>query len=133
MGTTRHHIRIDAPPAKVWAAIGDAAAIADWFPAVASASVSGSNRHIDLADGGHLEEEIVTNDGDLRRFQYRITGGTMPVDTHLGTVDVIDLDGASLVVYSTDVTPDEMAAGLGPALEDALRGLADHVTGTRGA
>ena len=37
-------------------------------------------------------EEIVTVDLQLRRFQYRVTGGDLPVEEHLGTIDVIELE-----------------------------------------
>ena len=56
-------------------------------------------------------------------FQYRIVGGGVPVESHLGTVDVAEDDGASFVLYSTEVSPDEVADTLGPAIEDGLRGL----------
>ncbi len=50
----------------------------------------------------------------------------MPVESHLGTIDVLDVDGRALVVYSTEVTPDEVADTLGPAIEDGVRGLKQH-------
>jgi hypothetical protein len=73
--------------------------------------------------GGPLEEEIVTSDPQLRRFQYRIVGGAVPVEQHLGTVDVLEDRDGPLVVSSTEVTPDELAGQLGPTIEEGLQGL----------
>lgn len=42
------------------------------------------------------------------------------------TVDVIDLDGSSLVVCSTEVTPDRVVDTLGPAIEDGVLGLKQY-------
>jgi len=45
----------------------------------------------------------VTNDPELRRFQYRIVGGGMPVESHIGTVDMREDGGGSIV--STPKSP----------------------------
>lgn len=127
MATLRSHTRIDRSPDEVWAVVSDAGAISDWFPAIEKSSATGTTRSCELAGGVPLEEEIVTRDADLRRFQYRITGGALPVTSHLGTVDVLDDRDGSLVVYSTEVQPDELAQQLGPAIEDGLRGLKEHL------
>ncbi len=123
MATIRHTARIDATPDEVWQVVSDAGAISTWFPLIEESSASDGVRHCTMKGGGKLEEEVVTSDDELRRFQYRITGGDMPVDFHLGTVDVLDVDGRALVVYSTDVTPDEVARQMDRALADGLQGL----------
>jgi len=46
--------------------------------------------------------------------------------SHLGTVDVLEQGSSCLVVYSTEVTPDELADTLGPAVEDGIQGLKQH-------
>jgi carbon monoxide dehydrogenase subunit G len=126
VATHRTHITIDRPIDEVWAAVNDAGNISAWFPVVQTSEAGGGERHCTLEGGVPLDEEIITNDPGLRRFQYRIVGGGMLVETHLGTVDVIEQDGRSLVVYSTEVTPDEVADTLGPAIEDGVRGLKDY-------
>lgn len=123
MATLRTHLTIDRPADEVWSVVSDAGNISAWFPMVQKSEAGGGERHCVLDGDVPLDEEIVTNDGGLRRFQYRITGGGVPVTSHLGTVDVLDQGGTSLVVYSTEVTPDEVAGTLGPAIEDGLRGL----------
>lgn len=78
--------------------------------------------------GYELHEDVVNVDGDLRRFQYRITCG-MPVEHHLGTVDVLEDGQNSLVVYSTEITPDELADVMGPSIEGGVQGLKAHLEG----
>ncbi|MBB3178802.1 SRPBCC family protein [Variovorax sp. Sphag1AA] len=122
MATRRSEIRIRRHPDEVWAVINDAGRISDWFPLVETSSVEDSRRSLLLQGGARVEEDI-SRDEALRRFQYSIVGGDVPVDYHLGTVDVHDLDGESLVVYSTEVLPDELGDVLGPAVADALSEL----------
>jgi len=126
MATLRSHITIDRPADEVWAVVSDAGAISTWFPTVQTSTASGEDRHCTLEGGVPLEEKIVTNDPDLRRFQYRIVGGGVPAQSHLGTIDVIEQGETSLVVYSTEITPDELAGTMGPAIEDGIRGLKQH-------
>ena len=61
------------------------------------------------SSGLRFEEDIVTLDHDLRRFQYTIVNNPI-IKSHLGTVDVIP-DGAKrcVVTYSTDLEPEVMA------------------------
>ncbi|NIB32107.1 aldehyde dehydrogenase family protein [Pseudonocardia sp. MCCB 268] len=56
--------------------------------------------------GQRWREAVVTADPVLRRFQYRVVGGVLPSEQHLGAVDVIELEPQrSLVVYSTEIEP----------------------------
>jgi len=127
MASLRTHTRIARPADDVWSAVSDAGGISTWFPGIEQSSASGSTRSCTLAGGTQLEEDIVNVDPALRRFQYRITVG-MPVEHHLGTIDVFeDGEGQSLVVYSTEVTPDAVADLMGPSIEGGLQGLKAHL------
>lgn len=118
MGTVRRHTFIERSADEVWALVGDPARLHEWFP-ITGCQVEGKKRWIDLPSGLRFEEDIITLDHDLRRFQYSIVNNPI-VKSHLGTVDVI-ADGRDrcLVVYSTDLDPEVMglmiagAAGAG--------------------
>lgn len=128
MGTIRHHARIDRSPDEVWRVVADAAGISQWFPGIEEAEADAHSRRVTMQGGVALQEEIVTSDDDLRRFQYRVTGGDIPVESHLGTVDVLDAgDGGALVIYSTDVTPDAVAEQMDGAIAGAVKGLKAHL------
>jgi hypothetical protein len=118
MGTVRRHVFIDSPADEVWALVGDPARLHDWFP-ITSCEVVGNKRWINLASGLRFEEDIITLDHDLRRFQYSIVNNLI-VKSHLGTVDVIpDGPNRCMVMYGTDIDPEPMgliiigAAGAG--------------------
>lgn len=127
MATIRHHARIARSPDEVWATVSDAGEIAEWFPSIDTSSADDGVRHCTLQDGAQLEEQIVAADERLRRFQYRIVGGDLPVDDHLGTIDVLPDGGGSLVVYSTDVSPDDVADTMDGVLAEGLQGLKQHL------
>jgi uncharacterized protein YndB with AHSA1/START domain len=127
MATIRHHARIARSPDEVWQVVADAGSISTWFPLIEESRAEGGSRYCSMKGGGKLEEEIVTSDDELRRFQYRITGGDIPVEHHIGTVDVLEDGSGSLVIYSTDVTPDAVAETMNGALAEGLQGLKAHL------
>ncbi len=126
MATIRHHTHIDRRPDDVWRVVADAGGISAWFPGIDASSAEGDRRRC-RAGGVELVEQILTVDDELRRFQYRIVEGPAPLEFHLATVDVLpDGDGA-LVVYSTEVVPDEAKALFDPAIAAGVAGLKAHL------
>lgn len=118
-GTVRRQVRIARSADEVWSLLGDPARIHEWFPGIVASSVDGTMRVITTGSGIPMPEEIVTNDGLQRRFQYRITAPI--VREHLSTLDVIDLgDGTSLAMYSADADPATMALVIAGAAGNAL-------------
>lgn len=130
MASLRSTARIARPADEVWKTVSDVAGISAWFPGIEHATAAEGTRTCTLAGGHELQEDVVNVDHDLRRFQYRITGG-IPVEHHLGTVDVLE-DGpdSALVVYSTEVSPDSLAGLMGPSIEGGVQGLKAHLEGT---
>lgn len=129
MASLRSTTRIARPADEVWKVVSDAAGISSWFPGIEHATATDSTRSCTLAGGHTLEEEVVNVDDTLRRFQYRITEG-MPVQYHLGTVDVLENGPQeTLVVYSTEVSPDNLAELIGPSVEGGVQGLKAHLEG----
>ena len=130
MATARYDIRINRSADDVWKVVTDAGSISEWFPGMTASKADDKTRTITLEAGFDLDEDIVTNDSSLRRFQYAIKPGVMPVEFHLGTVDVLeDGDGASRVIYSTDIRPDDFIGLVGPATEGGLAGLKAKLEG----
>lgn len=122
MATVRYDVHIDRTPDEVYAAVADVAGMPKWFPGMKEASLDGDRRTMTLEMGIDLVEQVVTNDAALRRYQYSIVEG-IPLEHHLGTVDVLPDGDGSRVVYGTDIRPDELAGIVGPATEGGLAGL----------
>jgi hypothetical protein len=128
VGSVRRTQFIRRSAADVWELVGAPARLHEWFP-VSSSRVEGAKRWVVLPSGIQFEEDIVTLDHDLRRFQYRIVNNPL-ITFHLATVDVIE-DGPDrcLVSYSTDMVPDPLALPIGGAAGEALRRLREIYEG----
>lgn len=130
-GSVRRQVRIRRPADEVWALLGDPARIPEWFPGIVDATVDGTSRTVTTGSGLPMPEEILTNDGIQRRFQYRISAPI--VREHLSTLDVHDLgDGTSLAVYSADADPNTMALIIAGAAGSALEHARDLLEGSAG-
>ncbi|HLY84633.1 MAG TPA: SRPBCC family protein [Acidimicrobiales bacterium] len=127
MATARSHVFINRPADEVWKAITDPAGITSWFPGITGCTMNGNVRTVTTSRGTTVDEEVVTNDQSLRRFQYRIVPGLVPVESHLGTIDVIEHGPESIVVYSTDVTPDTFGSTMQTTIDAATKALKEHL------
>ena len=128
MGSVRRHIFINCDAQRVWDFVGAPERLHEWFPIV-STRVEGKKRWIILDGGITFEEDIITLDHDLRRFQYKIINNPL-ITMHTGTVDVIDDErGGCLVIYSTDMDPEVLALPIAGAAGVGLKKLKEMFDG----
>lgn len=120
MASVRRHAFIERDANEVWRVLCDPGLLPTWFTSVASARVVGDLRHLTLTRGGEVTERLFTVNDELRRFRYGVETG-LPLDAHLGVIDVIEVEpGQSLVVYAADVEPAEAAPGFDTSIQGAL-------------
>ena len=83
---------LDAPVARVWAAVRAFDAVVDWNPGVIAARMEsgsptavGSVRHLDIADGTVFRETLLAH-SDLEHFYaYDIVAGPLPCRDYMST------------------------------------------------
>ena len=130
MASFRFHTRVPVAPGAVWSVLSDVDTIPDWFPGIQHAVQVGQFRELTLKDGGTLRARVGTSDDQLRRFQYSfVEGMPLPIEFHLGTLDVIEDGTGSLVIYSQQVEPDELGAIVGPAVAGGIEGIRAYFGG----
>jgi len=131
MASIRREIHVERPPDVTWQLVGDPARLHEWFP-LSGCKVEGSKRWVYLPSGITFEEDIVTLDDRMRRFQYRIINNPI-ISEHLGTVDVVDDGhGHSVVIYSTEMKPDVLALVTAGASGEGLRRAKNKLEGDGG-
>ena len=99
-------VDIKAPPAKVWATIGDFCGIAQWHPAIASCTPSVKGRAhlrtLGLKGGGTIVERQVSRSEKKMSYTYAIVSGPLPVDLYKSTIAVTPSADGSTVTWSGD-------------------------------
>ncbi|GJD94137.1 SRPBCC family protein [Methylobacterium iners] len=81
-----------APPAKVWATVGDFCGIGTWHPAIEKCALSTKDgqslRTLSLKGGGTIVESQVSRDEAGMAYTYTIVDGPLPVSDYTSTLSV---------------------------------------------
>jgi uncharacterized protein YndB with AHSA1/START domain len=97
-------VDIKAPPAKVWATIGDFCGISQWHPAIANCtpSMDGAKhiRTLDLKGGGQIVERQVSRHDKKMEYTYAIVSGPLPVAKYRSTIKVTPSADGSTVTWT---------------------------------
>jgi len=99
-------IVIDAPPAKVWAAIADFHDMS-WLPGIVKTTGAGGNepdtatRQLTLDNGATIDESLYKYDAGEMSYSYRIDNvdvKVLPVNNYSSTIAVLPAEGGKSTV-----------------------------------
>jgi hypothetical protein len=122
-------VKLDAPPAKVWARIGQYGDLS-WHPAIKKTEASDGNkadsqRRLDLG-GPVLWEALISHSDSAHRYSYRILENAenqkvVPVSHYVASIQVKPAGKGSEVIWIATFEP---AAGTTPeAAKKAIAGI----------
>jgi hypothetical protein len=114
---------VDLPAARVWDAIADVGAVHErLLPGrVAAAEIDGDIRVLTMPDGARIRELIIAIDHELRRLAYSVVEGqALPLTYHHAAFQVIEVEGRTRVVWTTDVLPHALEAAVRPRVERGI-------------
>ena len=128
-------VDIAAPPAKVWATIGDFCGIGQWHPAIEGCTLSTKGhaklRTLALKGGGTIVERQVSRSEKGMEYTYAIVSGPLPVAQYKSTIKVEKAAAGSTVTWSGTFVakgaPDDKAtAAIQGIYDSGLAALADR-------
>jgi carbon monoxide dehydrogenase subunit G len=124
MATIRKIIDLDAPLAKIWAALADFQNVHTRVaPGFVSTSVpDGSARILTFSNGSTAREQLVTMDETQHRLVYAIKEGKAA--HHNASVDLIEqAPQKTRFVWTTDILPDELAGYIDAQMTEATKAM----------
>lgn len=129
VATIRTSIEVEAPIEEVWAKIADLGGVTAMISFLVDAEVDGDRRVCTMADGGKLEEEIISVDPALHRVAYTITNSPFGFSFHAAAMELVPTARGCRFVWTTDVKPDALAEQLGPIFESETTTIASALGG----
>lgn len=123
MATVAVETFVDVPAEQAWAAIADVGAVhRRLLPGrVAAAEIDGDFRILTMPNGARIRELIISIDHDLRRMAYSvIEGQALPLTYHQAAFQVVEADGRTRIVWTTDVLPHALAGAVRARVERGI-------------
>ena len=133
MATIRIETTIDAPPADVWDALRDFGALHTRLaPGFAiDTKLEGNDRLVTFFTGTTLRERLISRDDETRRLAWTIVDG--PYEHHNGAAQVLEQDGATRFVWTSDLLPDAAAEPTRAMMQQGLDAIRRALESTRSA
>ncbi len=133
MASVRAEISIDVPVARVWEVIGDFGGgprrMAPGY--VLDSRLEAENtRVVTFANGIVARERLVAVDDEQRRVVYAVIGDTLQPEHDNAAMEVVaEGDARCRLVWIHDVLPDELAAPIHAAMQEAALVIARTLGG----
>ena len=107
----------------LWSILSDVARC-DWVPTVEKITLDGDCRFFEMAGMGRIVERILLLDNETMTLQYSAIETPAPVDHHLATMHVreVDEDHCQLE-WKTEIDPETFADGVHQGMVISLQGI----------
>ncbi len=134
MAKIRNEVSIDKPANDVWAIVRKFGENRDWSNILSDSKLEGAFRVCTLgenspAPGATLKEKLLQADDTLMRLEYTVTEAPFPLEFHNALIEVYPDHERSVVVWTTNVVPDELAEMFSPGFDADLKSLKALVEG----
>ena len=119
---------ISCSPDDAWKLVGDVANIADWVPQIEHSELYGDHRTVRFVDGAVLQERILNRDDETRSYHYEVLDSPFGFTSLTGSTEVHADPAGCKVIWSADITPDELGPQIQPMYAAALDALRERLT-----
>ncbi len=127
MATLHHTAHLPVSPDTAWKRIADVGKVHEIVPAIVACSVDGDRRSCTFADGGALQERLISIDDGLMRLAYTITESPFALEYHSAAMQIVADGAGSRILWTTDVKPDAVKPGLEPVFDQLFSQLTERL------
>jgi hypothetical protein len=126
MATIIRQAAIDIAPSEAWAALRDFGGVHE---RLAAGFVTGCEleapdvRTITFFNGAVATERLVGLDDRARRISYTVIDSGFPLAHHNAAAQIIEHDGATRFVWTTDVLPDDVAPAIAELMDTGIAAI----------
>ena len=124
-------VELKASPDEVWKVISGFNDVPDWLPPIEKSTLdeTGKVRHLTLAGGGEIVEQLEEHNDEQRYYRYSIIDSPLPLSNYVATLRVQAQGGKHSIVdwsshFNADGVPDEKAVAV---VQGVYQGGFDHL------
>lgn len=129
MASIHREVELTTSADELWQKLEDPAEINKWFTFLGPVTWDEETSRRSCAFGeATLDELVLDVDPARRRVAYAITGGPIELTFHSASMQVVDREGGSTFIWTTDFKPDHAQ----PGLEEAIDGAVATITASDG-
>ena len=102
-------VELKASPDEIWRLIGGFNDLPDWLPLIEKSTLdeTGKIRHLSLAGGGEIVEQLEEHSDEQRYYRYSIIDSPLPLSNYVATLRVHAQGGEhSIVDWSSHFNAD---------------------------
>jgi hypothetical protein len=112
----------DHPIEVIWKIISDVSR-SDWVPGVSKITLKDDTRIFEMEGMGDLVERIISCDSSSYELTYSAIKTAIPIDHHLAKIKLIEDEGKTVFVWSTEIEPEIFADAIQKGVLASFDGL----------
>ena len=106
MKVLKEELILNCTAQKLWSILSDVSRC-DWVPTINEITLDGECRIFEMEGMGIVKEKILLNDDSKMMLQYSAIETRTPIDHHLATMHVTEIDENSCtLIWTTEIDPE---------------------------
>ncbi len=116
-------LTLDCPAASLWSILSDVTRC-DWVPTIDSINLEGDCRVFEMDGMGKVKERILLLDNEYMKLKYSAVETPAPIEHHLATMQVTEIDDFSCQLdWTTEIDPEIFAEAIHQGMLVSIEGI----------
>ena len=123
MKTLKEEIIFECSAKHLWGILSDVSRC-DWVPTINEMTLEGDCRVFEMESMGKVKEQILLLDNDMMKLQYSAIETRTPIDHHLATMQISQIDTENCkLLWTTEIEPEMFADAIHHGMLISIDGL----------
>ena len=123
MKVLKEEMILNCSAKKLWSILSDVSRC-DWVPSVEEIRIEGDCRVFEMEGMGKVKEQILLNDDNKMKLQYSAIETRAPINHHLASMQVSDIDeNKCKFSWTTEIDPEVFAEAIHHGMMISIEGI----------
>ena len=116
-------LKLECSAASLWNILSDVTRC-DWVPTIDSINLEGDCRVFEMEGMGKVKERILLLDNEYMKLKYSAVETPAPIEHHLATMQVTEIDDFSCQLdWTTEIEPEIFAEAIHQGMLVSIEGI----------